>query len=126
MIAIVVALWVALASCTGGAAPAPASPSSSSTGSGAVMTASGVYISIGRAPFKVAKVRSDGDVLTATVTYTGRCAQATGRITVTADHGSEASSVDVGPFGPDIPTPVTVPLSGSDAKTLTFSVTGCG
>jgi hypothetical protein len=90
------------------------------------MTESELYVSVGRAPFKMAKVRSDGNVLTAIVTYTGSCARATGRITVTADGDGTTSSVDIGPFAPNAPTPVKVLLNGSGAKTLTFAKTGCG
>ena len=90
------------------------------------MTESEVYVSVGRAPFKVAKVRNDGNVLTAIVTYTGSCARATGRITVTADGDGTTWSIDVGPSAPDIPTPVKIPLNGWSAVTLTFAKTGCG
>ena len=76
--------------------------------------------------FKVAKVRREGNVLTAVVTYTGSCDRATGRITVTADHGPATRFVDIGPFVPDTSRPISVPLPGPGAMTLTFAKTGCG
>jgi hypothetical protein len=119
------AFGLALLSCTSDAAPEPAGPSASPTGAGAVMTDSGVtFISIAHA-FEVAKLRGDGDAVTTTITYTGTCLEATGRITVTADDDGTTSTVDVGPFAPDTPTPVTIPLGGSAPATLSLARTSC-
>ncbi len=76
--------------------------------------------------FKVMKVRREGNSLTAVVTYTGSCDRATGRITVTADHGPATRFVDIGSFVPDTSRPISVPLPGPGAMTLTFAKTGCG
>ena len=124
---ILVALGFGLVSCTGGDVhepPRSTDRSPTPAGNGAVMTDSGATLIL-RA-FKVAKVRREGNVLTVVVTYTGSCDRATGRITVTADHGAATRFVDTGSFVPDTSRPISVPLAGPGAMTLTFAKTGCG
>ena len=125
---ILVALGFGLASCTGGNAQEPPRSidrSPTPARSGAVMTDSGATLFAPHA-FKVMKVRREGNSLTAVVTYTGSCDRATGRITVTADHGPATRFVDIGSFVPDTSRPISVPLPGPGAMTLTFAKTGCG
>ena len=125
---ILVALGFGPVSCTGGDVHEPPRSTDRSTTpaeSGAVMTDSGATL-LALHAFKVAKVRREGNVLTAVVTYTGACDRATGRITVTADHGAATRFVDIGSFVPDTSRPISVPLPGPGAMTLTFAKTGCG
>jgi hypothetical protein len=128
VVIILVALGFGPVSCTGGDVHEPPRSTDRSTtppASGAVMTDSGATLLVPHA-FKVANVRREGNVLTAVVTYTGSCDRATGRITVTADHGAATRSVDIGPFVPDTSRPISVPSPGPGAMTLTFAKTGCG